>query len=348
MDLKKKICAFGLAGAVAVSALSLGFASWHTNITANGNVNAQGNWAVEITDASMKLSSGASATTQATNMSLQRTGVKGDSLLASTISSSKWLSAEQADLQGTQSDEALSAYTNYYLVDTTKHSMDDIANLSKDDVAAIVADESTITISDHLNAYYRYVTGVTDGSSEQATASAAKVVDGLLKDSAALLKEQRPDTYQDYMLVYLSSSGGRFSYSIATVNTTTESTPAEGDALAAISEDKASVSYADVNLGVPGAWAEYTMTVTNNGSTDANLAGAQISLNTESDQLKLDKPDLADETLAPGESCTVSFVLSVPEDVTGDLDASAGTLTVTLPYSQTAVEAAPEVGVANN
>lgn len=348
MNLKRKICAFGLAGAVAVSALSLGFASWHTNIAANGTVSAQGNWAVEITDAALELSAGASASNQATSVTLQRTGVKGDSLLASTISSSTWLSADQVDLQGTQSNDELSKYTNYYLVDTTQHSMDDIASLSKDDVAAIVADESTITISDHLNAYYRYVTGVTDGSAEQANASATKVVDGLLKDSAALVQQLRPDSYQNYMLVYLSSSGGKFSYSIATVNATTSSTPAEGDALAAIAEDKSSVTFADVNLGIPGAWAKYTMTITNNGTADANLAGAQISMDTDSDQLQLDKPDLADETLAPGESCTVTFVLSVPSDVEDDLNEAAGALTVTLPYSQTAVESAPEVGMTNN
>ena len=90
------------------------------------------------------------------------------------------------------------------------------------------------------------------------------------------------------------------------------------------------------------------MCIRDSGTADANLADAQISMDTDSDQLQLDKPDLADETLAPGESCTVTFVLSVPSDVEDDLDEAAGALTVTLPYSQTAVEAAPDVGMTNN
>ena len=44
MNLKKKVCAIALAGAVAVSALSLGFAAWHTDITAGGSASAQGSW----------------------------------------------------------------------------------------------------------------------------------------------------------------------------------------------------------------------------------------------------------------------------------------------------------------
>ena len=56
MNLKKKVCAIALAGAVAVSALSLGFAAWHTDITAAGSVSAQGSWAVSLTDASLTTS----------------------------------------------------------------------------------------------------------------------------------------------------------------------------------------------------------------------------------------------------------------------------------------------------
>ena len=52
------------------------------------------------------------------------------------------------------------------------------------------------------------------------------------------------------------------------------------------------------------AWASYTVTVTNNGTVNANLAGAAIALDTQNpEQLTLNQPDLIDETLAPGESC---------------------------------------------
>ena len=90
-------------------------------------------------------------------------------------------------------------------------------------------------------------------------------------------------------------------------------------------------------------FAAWQTNITGSGTASANLADAVIELNTESDQLVLDKPDLSEEVLQPGESCTITFVVKVPEDITGDLDA-AGTLTVTLPCSQAAVEAAPAAG----
>lgn len=108
--------------------------------------------------------------------------------------------------------------------------------------------------------------------------------------------------------------------------------------------ENGTVSYADVTFGLPGAWAAYTLTVTNQGTVNANLAGAVIALETETpEQLTLTRPELSDETLAPGQSCTLTFVIQVPEDYEGELNA-AGRLTVTLPYGQDIVEPAPAVG----
>lgn len=99
-----------------------------------------------------------------------------------------------------------------------------------------------------------------------------------------------------------------------------------------------------MTFGLPGAWASYTLTVTNQGTVNANLAGAVIALETKTpEQLTLTKPELSDETLAPGQSCTLTFVIQVPEDYEGELNA-AGRLTVTLPYGQDTVEPAPGVG----
>ena len=110
-----------------------------------------------------------------------------------------------------------------------------------------------------------------------------------------------------------------------------------------ISEDGTSVDFADVNLSLPGSWANYTLTVTNNGTANANLADVQIALNSESDQLELAKPELADETLAPGESCTFNVVVKAADIESGDLNAT-GALSITLPYSQDTVETAPDAG----
>ena len=231
----------------------------------------------------------------------------------------------------------MSKYTNYYAVDTSKFDMSNISGMTKDDIAKITSDDSTLVISDNLKMYYRYLNPASSYDNKVSAACAEKVVDGLINDTFTLLQSFAPDKYQDYALYYLSASGGKFSYSIAAMESETESIPSDGEAVVI---NGAEANFADVSFGLPGAWAEYTITVANNGTVDASLADAVIELSTDSDQLELDKPDLSDETLKPGESCTITFVVKVPDSVTGDLNAS-GALSVKLPYSQAAVEAAP-------
>lgn len=345
MYLKKKVCAIALAGAVAVSALSLSFAAWHTTITAGGSVSAQGSWDVAITSAALELSTGAEASNQVTSCQLQRTGIKGDALIASTISSTTWLQEGQADLIGTQSDEPMSQYTNYYAVDTTKFDLSDITSLTSDERTAIVEDASTVVLSDELNLYYRYIYPTEDFYPDKSNETATKVVDGLIRDSQELLQAMHPDTWQNYALCSLSVLA-RSNYIIADMTEQTETIPADEDTMFTLSEDGSSIDFANVSLSLPGAWANYILTITNNGTANANLSGVEISLDTESDQLTLDAPDLSDETLAPGESCTLNVVVSAADIESGGLDAS-GTLSITLPYSQDTVEAAPEAGHTN-
>ena len=154
MKIRKRHVIAGAAVCVAaISALSIGFASWHTDITANGSVTASGKWSVEITDAKLSTSTGASTSKETTTYSLTRTGVKGDALIASVISAGTWVDDES--LIGTQSDEAMSKYTNYYAVDTSKFDMSNISGMTKDDIAKITSDDSTLVISDNLKMYYR-------------------------------------------------------------------------------------------------------------------------------------------------------------------------------------------------
>ena len=342
MNMKKKVCAFALAGAVAVSALSLGFAAWHTDITAGGSASAQGSWDVAISSAALELSAGAEASNQVTSYDMVRTGVKGDALIAATISSSTWLEEGQDELIGTQSDESMSQYTRYYAVDTSKFDLSDITSLTSDERTAIVEDASTVELSDELNMYYRYIKPSEDYSPDKGNETATKVVDGLIRDSEALLQAMYPETWQNYTLCYLSVLA-RSNYTIAAVTEQTETIPADEDTMFAISDNGSSIDFADVNLSLPGAWANYTLTVTNNGTANANLADVQIALNSESDQLELAKPELADETLAPGESCTFNVVVKAADIESGDLNAT-GALSITLPYSQDTVETAPDAG----
>ena len=187
----------------------------------------------------------------------------------------------------------------------------------------------------YLNLYYRYYGTSADFGSEQMAGTATQVVSGFLRDAEALLKQQHPDDWQQYAIVAIGTSR-QTRFVVANVITEQSNSP--------VSIENGKVSFADVTFGIPGAWAEYKLTITNNGTVNANLSGAVIALNTEnSDQLTLKAPDLSDETLKPGESCTVTFVVQVPESCAGELNAT-GSITVTLPYAQDSVEPAPEAG----
>ena len=48
--------------------MGLGYAAWHTNITANGGVSASGHWDVAITDARISQLSGATIGSQSTEI----------------------------------------------------------------------------------------------------------------------------------------------------------------------------------------------------------------------------------------------------------------------------------------
>lgn len=342
---KKKVCAAALAGAVALSALGIGYSAWKTEITAGGNVAASGKWQVVVTDADMKLSTGTSLDEiTVKSYKMERTNVKGDSLIASVISASEWLPEGSDDKIGTQSDEEMSKYTYYYAVDQTKHDLSTLTTLTTDQRNEIVNDDTTVTISDEFKMYYRNILPTSAWTSESSIASATKVVDGLIRDTEGLLKEKFPSTYQNYVIVSMGTSLPKSNHTIAEFKETESSAEPSEEDMAVISEDGTSVTFANATFGLPGAWAQYSMTVKNNGTVNASLSDAVIELETDAeDQLKLSKPDLEDEVLAPGESCTITFVVQVPEEVTEDLNA-AGTLTVKLPYAQGAVEAAPEAG----
>lgn len=326
---KNKICAAALAGAMALSALSVGFAQWQTDIAASSNVTAKAKWDVVVTDADINLSNGTTFSGAEANYELIAAEMDSDPV--ANLSSDKWVDDEE--LIGTQTGEELSDTLHYYAIDKTKY---DITDMTKLDRSTIIADKNTITISNELKKYYRYVNGMYENQDYYYELYGSMVLEGFLRDTAALLQKRYPDTYQNYAVVSLVGIPAWY-YTIAEFENMSEA-PAK----ATISEDKTSVTYANITFGLPGAWAQYSLTIANNGTVDANLADAVIELKTESDQLSLKTPDLKNEVLKAGESCEIKFNVYVPAAVEEDLDAT-GTLTVKLPYSQATVDKMPEV-----
>ncbi len=332
MKLKKRICAAVLALSIAVCATSIGLASWSTTVSAVGGVSAAGSWDVSVSDAGIRLSQGASLA-NAVSYGFEKTteAVSYAYKYVGALSSNDSINASTEENHATQSEYPMQTAAAFYAIDTSKTCWSEVAswNADADQIKALIADETTVDLSDYLNAYYRYnkMPGETSKEIYQ------DVVDAFIADTLALLQELFPETWMHYDIVTMVANGPSLTYEIATM----EATVTEAETVV----DGDSVTFAGVNFALPGAWAEYSLTVTNNGTVDANLSGAVIALDTtDSEQLVLDAPDLSDETLAPGESCTITVVVKVPTDYTGDLDAS-GTLTITLPYSQTVVEDAP-------
>lgn len=100
------------------------------------------------------------------------------------------------------------------------------------------------------------------------------------------------------------------------------------------------VNYAAVNFSQPGAWAEYSVTITNNGTVAANLADCKVntsSLNTE--VFSVEVPDLTGDVLDVGESCTFTVVVKVIAD--DSFDTEAQPFSIELVYNAPAVEDAP-------
>lgn len=115
---------------------------------------------------------------------------------------------------------------------------------------------------------------------------------------------------------------GKWNYIIASMKKTSVSgSDLTKEERASFTADE--VSFAGIVFSLPGAWAQYSVTVTNKGSVDANLENAVIRLDTENeDQLSLDAPDLTGKTLSPGESCTIQVVVKALDNGTGSLNAS--------------------------
>lgn len=109
---------------------------------------------------------------------------------------------------------------------------------------------------------------------------------------------------------------------------------------AEIGADRTTVTYAPVTFSLPGAWAQYSVTVTNQGTANANLNDYTLNVDQLDEIYQVNLPEFQeDEVLAPGESCTISFVISV--DSSESFDTSSQSFSVHLTYRQDAVEAAP-------
>ena len=337
---KKRVMAVA-AAAAAVAVAGSSFALWMTTLTGGGDVSAYGSWNVALTDADITVSTGAAVQSEPDYTLVRAQNSITDYRIVEYTGLDASARTDNWDLIGTQIPDgagaSLSSSSHIYLIDTTKYSLDEIKGTAVK--AEIAEDETSIPVSDYLNKYYYNYTK--DTSSQKKQEAAGKVVNGLIGDSLALIKQLRPDDYQNYALVHIrakTSTTERTNYVIASMEQTAGS---GADAVI----DGTDVDFADVSFSLPGAWAQYSITVENSGTVNANLTDAVIRLDTQdASQLSLDAPELDGLVLEPGGSRTITFVVEALDDGSGTLDA-AGTIVVELPFEQDTVEPAPEASV---
>ena len=346
-----------LCGTLALSAMGMGFAKWQTTLHAEGDVAASGKWDVVLTDASVTLSNGAEIRENDADYSLQNViaaNKKGQACIEAAVSRTKVTSYPTT---GTQNSRfAVSSWL--WLVDTTRFDLSKLGTLD--------TEQRRLTMLDGLEQGYVIRLGddqtAPDGTKIQGmrawnyyrnktdyfgdTAAQDKILDGLVAQSDTLLKTLRPDTFRNYALVCMAADGtdhcDHLQFVIASMGR------ADGQKPAAVTRTETEAAYSDVEMALPGAWAAYTLTVTNRGTANANLSDAVIVLEgDDTAQLQLDAPDLAGDILAPGQSCTIQVVVQAVDQGKDTLDA-AGTLKINLPYLQDTVEAAPEAGHLHN
>lgn len=358
MKMKKRICMLALAGVMAVSALNLGYAAWKTDITATGSVTANGKWNVRVTAADMEVSNGATATLDYSSYQLiQNEAITKNQMsnLALEIANNKAsLKSNVGKELAKYKQNAMSGWV--WLVDTTRFDLSQLGTLESEPRRLLMLDgmekgyiirvyeDNTApdgTVVPRMNGWYGANTTIGSSSFLDIKDETAKsVTEQLVAKSDAVIKQLRPDTYQDYTLVLVRSDYSN-QFVIASMGN------ADGTEVSPTTYTDTEVTYADVTFGLPGAWAKYTFTVTNDGTANANLTNITCELETnpeETDQLVLDAPELEGEVLKPGESCTLTYVVKVPADYEETELNATGTLNIKLPYSQDGVDDAPTAG----
>lgn len=340
-----------LAGATVLT--GIGFALWGSSVSSNGTVSASGNWSISLTGADMQISStGAQATpfetdpedgyafynpgTPTTDYSLYNLGT----VVSPVKSNTDMALGEKTDtlIKDRMNITGKSSVRPWlFAIDTTRYSWDDIKACWNDPDAlnAIKYDESSINL-DEVMYLYNHTGSGRDGY--------IQIANLFLEDATELVATMHPDTYQNYMIVKLTDDKHGYlasSCKLAAVM------PGKDKILVTYTQDTA--TFAPVAFSVPDAWAAYTLTVTNNGTVDAYLADTEFTFEAEKNeqQIAIETPDLSEEVLAPGESCTMTVVVKAADDGSQNLD-TAGQLVIKLPYEQATVETAPVAGHTHN
>lgn len=355
---KKKfgVVALALSGVMAVSVMGMGFAKWKTDITASGNVSASGKWDVELTAAELSVSKGASIKKDYSDYELKNVCAENYKAQACIEAAVSRTAVSSYPKTGTQNSRfQVSGWL--WLVDTTRFDMSKLGTFDSEarrlTMLDGLEDGSVIRLSDTnvapdgtkvkpINAW-NYYKSKTDYFGD--TTARDTIINGLVSHSNELIRKLRPDTYYNYALICIAADGTtdckHLQFPVATMGS------ASGSAPSSVTASENGAVFADVSFSMPDAWANYTLTVTNKGTVDADLSLASFTLGSASDELVLSSPDMTGEVLAPGQSCTLNVVVKAVDFNNDGVIEASGQLSVKLSYVQPEAEPAPSVGHTN-
>lgn len=334
MKKRTKLLSAVTAGTMALGVMCFGFAQWSTEISANGTVSANGKWDVKITDASItKISNGVTPSLEAVTVERTAQVVEYNVIL-------KYVG-------GVNDPNSKPNGAYMYVIDDKNPQT---VNITKDELA-----EFTAQLMIPRDKRY-YTTAVIPGDSgltnfkvnvDESKSSLINYYRPNVLDTTTYSLHLNDDGANEGVVVgkaigwliggFYKDLDGSVQLTYKAANAALENAESSTTYPAQFTDTTA--DYGNVNFSINDAWAEYSLTITNNGTVNANLSNCKFNITELSDEFVVDTPNLNNKVLAPGESCTATFVVKVNSE--GELSADAQPFSVELTYVQDTVDEAP-------
>lgn len=338
MKKRTKLLSAVTAGTMALGVMCFGFAQWSTEISANGTVSANGKWDVKITDASItKISNGVTPSLEAVTVERTAQVVEYNVIL-------KYVG-------GVNDPNSKPNGAYMYVIDDKNPQT---VNITKDELA-----EFTAQLMIPRDKRY-YTTAVIPGDSgltnfkvdvDESKSSLINYYRPNVLDTTTYSLHLNDDGANEGVVVgkaigwliggFYKDLDGSVQLTYKAANAALENAESSTTYPAQFTDTTA--DYGNVNFSINDAWAEYSLTITNNGTVNANLSNCKFNITELSDEFVVDTPNLNNKVLAPGESFTATFVVKVKSE--GELSADAQPFSVELTYVQDTVDEAPSASV---
>lgn len=278
---------------MALGVMCFGFAQWSTEISANGTVSANGKWDVKITDASItKISNGVTPSLEAVTVEQTAQVVEYNVIL-------KYVG-------GVNDPNSKPNGAYMYVIDDKNPQT---VNITKDELA-----EFTAQLMIPRDKRY-YTTAVIPGDSgltnfkvdvDESKSSLINYYRPNVLDTTTYSLHLNDDGANEGVVVgkaigwliggFYKDLDGSVQLTYKAANAALENAESSTTYPAQFTDTTA--DYGNVNFSINDAWAEYSLTITNNGTVNANLSNCKFNITELSDEFVVDTPNLNNKVLA--------------------------------------------------